>query len=260
MEEICTAKEICHWAWYRDGGNLHSKENLLLGMEQRWGKSAQQRKSVIGHGTEMEEICTAKEICCWAWNKDGGNLHSKGNLSLGMVQRWGKSAQQRKSVVGHGTKMEEICTAKEICHWAWYRDGGNLHSKGNLLLGMEQRWGKSAQQRKSVIGHGTKMEEICTAKEICHWAWYKDGGNLHSKGNLSLGMVQRWGKSAQQRKSVVGHGTKMGEICTAKEICHWAWNKDGGNLHSKGNLLDMEQRCRKSAQQRKSVIGHGTKM
>ena len=191
-------------------------------MVQRWGKSAQQRKSVIGHGTEMGEICTAKEICHWAWYRDGGNLHSKGNLSLGMVQRWRKSAHQRKSVIGHGTKMEEICTAKEISHWAWYRDVGNLHSKGNLSLGMEQRWGKSAQQRKSVIGHGTKMGEICTAKEICHWAWYKDGGNLHSKGNLSLGTVQRWRKSAQQRKSVIGHGTEMEEICTAKESCHWA--------------------------------------
>ena len=115
----------------------------------------------------------------------------------GMVQRWRKSAQQRKSVIGHGTKIKEICTAKEICHWAWYKDGGNLHSKGNLSLGMVQRWGKSAQQRKSVIGHGTEMEEICTAKEICHWAWYKDGENLHSKGNLSLGMVQTWRKSAQ---------------------------------------------------------------
>ena len=106
MEEICTAKEICHWAWYRDGG-----------------------------------ICTAKEICHWAWYKHGGNLHSKGNLSLGMVQRWGKSAQQRKSVIGHGTKMEEICTAKEIYHWAWYRDGGNLFllKEGSMFSGGENR-------------------------------------------------------------------------------------------------------------------------
>ena len=137
------------------------------------------------HGKGLSFACFAQKRLSLSYDKPAlllhemkGNLHSKGNLSSGMVQRRRKSAQQRKSVIGHSTKMEEICTAKEICHRAWYKDGGNLHSKGNLSLGMVQRWRKSAQQRKSVIGHGTKMEEICTAKEICHWAWYKDGGSL----------------------------------------------------------------------------------